>query len=143
MSHWQTGKLELKCSLNILKKALINIMPEWEEHIQFDEHGKLQAKFHGNPVKNTFHLVVSGSSRTVPKLYSDIGLNQNQDGTWEIGGDYSVGTLKQKLTGEVMRMKALAIAQMRGYEVLRNKNGENEIITDIRVDIEKAKELMV
>ena len=142
MSHWQTGKLELKCSLNILKKALINVMPEWEEHIQVDEQGGLQAKFHGSPVKDTFQVVVAGSGRKVPNLYSDIGLNRNENGTWEIGGDYSIGALKQKLTGEVMRMKALALAQMRGYEVLRNSNGDEEIVTDIRVDAEKARELL-
>jgi len=142
MSHWQTGKLELKCSLNILKKALINIMPEWEECIKVDEAGKLTANFHGSPVGEKFQVVIGSKTKSIPGLYSDIGLNRNKDGTWEIGGDYAINTLKGKLTGEVMRMKAIAIAQMRGYEILRNDNNEEENVTDIRVDAEKAKDLL-
>lgn len=142
MSHWQTGKLDLKCSLKILKKALVNVMPEWEDHIQVDEKGGLSAKFHGKAVSDTYQMVIPGSTRNVPSLYSDIGFNHNEDGTWEIGGDYSIGLLKNKLTGEVARMKALAIAKMRGYEVLRNDNNEDEIVTDIRVNVDEAKELL-
>jgi len=142
MSHWQTGKLDLKCSLNILRKALVNLMPEWEEFIQVDEKGGLNASYHGGPVKQTYQLVVSKGSKNVPGLYSDLGLAKNKNGTWEIGGDYSINTLKQKLTGEVMRMRAIAIAQMRGYEIIRNENNEEEIVTDIRVDMDKASELL-
>lgn len=144
MSHWQTGKLELKCSLNVLKKALINVMPEWEKHIQVDENGQLTAKFHGNPVSDKFEMVIPGSSGApgLYNVYSDIGVRRTSGGEWEIGGDYAVSSLRKKLTGEVTRMKTLAIAQMRGYEVLRNENNEDEIITDIRVDVDKAKDLL-
>ena len=141
MSHWQTGQLDLKCSLNILRKALINIMPKWADHIQVDEKGGLNASYHGNSVKQTYQLIVKGNGG-VPGLYSDIGLSRKPDGTWDIGGDYSIGTLKQKLTGEVMRMRGIAIAKMRGYEIIRNENNEEEIITEIRVDVDKARELM-
>ncbi|MFA7219126.1 MAG: hypothetical protein WC119_01180 [Synergistaceae bacterium] len=141
MSHWQTGKLELKCSLNILKKALINVMPEWEKHIQVDENGQLSANFHGNPVSDKFEMVIPGNSGAYG-LYSDVGIRRTSGGEWEIGGDYTVNSLKKKLTGEVTRMKTLAIAQMRGYEVLRNENNEDEIITDIRVDVDKVRDLL-
>jgi hypothetical protein len=138
MSHWQNGKIDLKCSLNILKKALINVMPAWEAHITTSDIPNLNATFHGKAVDQKYQLVVSKSAN----LYSDIGFVTNEDGTWEMGGDYSINALKNKLTGEVMRMRALAIAQMRGYEVIRNEINDNEIITEIRVDASKAKELL-
>jgi len=142
MSHWQTGKLDLICSLNILRKALINLMPEWEEHIQIDENGGLSASFHEKPVKEKYQIVVPGSNREIPKLYNDIAMTRTKDGSWTLGGDYSINTLKKKLTGEVMRMRAIAIAQIRGYDVVRNENNETENITEIRVDVEQAKELL-
>lgn len=142
MSHWQTGKLDLKCSLNILRKAIVNLMPEWEEHIKTDEKGGLPARYHGSIVKPDYQLVVYGNGRKCPGLSTDVGLNRNEDGTWEISGDYNINTLKKKLTGEVMRMRAIAIAKQRGYEIIRNENNEDEIITEIRVDTDKAKELI-
>ena len=142
MSHWQTGKLDLKCSLNILKKALINIMPEWEKHIEVDEKGNLEASFHGGPVKQKYQLVIPGSKQKINSLYSDIGMVQESDGSWSLGGDYNIESIKTKLTSEVMRMKAIAIAKLRGYEILRNTDDGEEMVTDIRVDSDKARELI-
>ena len=74
MSHWQTGKLELKCSLNILRKALINLMPEWEAQMQVDENGGLSASYHNGPVKQKYQIVI----RQGKVLYSDIGVSKNK-----------------------------------------------------------------
>ena len=41
MSHYLEGKLQLKCSIDLLKKALINIMPDWDKHIIVDPEGKI------------------------------------------------------------------------------------------------------
>jgi len=142
MSHWQTGKLDLKCSLNILKKALINIMPAWEKHIVIDDTGNLTAAFHGGPVSQKYQLVIPGSKGGIANLYSDIGIVKEADGSWSLGGDYSIDSLKTKLTSEVMRMKAIAIAKLRGYEIIRNEDDGDEMVTDIRVDSDKAKELL-
>ena len=142
MSSWQSGKLDLKCSLNILRKALIHLMPNWEEQIKVDENGGLHAQYHGGAVKPTYHLLVSGNSGVPGLQHSDIGFMKKENGTWEIGGDYSVRTLQSKITGEVMRMRALTIARMRGYDVVRNESSDDEIITEIKVDIDAAKELL-
>ena len=142
MSHWQTGKIDLKCSLNVLKKALINVMPEWEQNLEIDEKGGLKASYHGSSVSQTYQVVVRGSKGQIPSLYSDVGMSKNAEGTWDVGGDYNIGSLKKKITSEVMRMRAIAIAQMRGYDIIRNENNEDETVTDIRVDVENAKELL-
>jgi len=145
MSHWQTGKLDLKCSLNVLKKALINIMPEWEEHMYVDEKGGLSTKYDAGThnSKEKYELVVSSSKADRSAgLYSDIGFRKNEDDMWDIGGDYSIDSLKKKVTGEVMRMRTLAIAKLRGYEILRNDIGEDENVTEIRINAEDAKTLL-
>ena len=139
MSVWQTGKLDLKCSIGVIQKALISIMPEWKSHIVTDENGELNAKLHGNIKKQKCHVLVKADSKL--KLYSDIGLYRNSIGTWELGGDYSIELLNNQLTSEVMRMKALAIAKLRGHEILRNESNEHESVTDIRVDEDKMMEL--
>jgi hypothetical protein len=41
MSHWQEGKISTKCSLGILREALINLVPEWEEYISIDKNSSL------------------------------------------------------------------------------------------------------
>ena len=69
MSHWQTGKLQLKCSMAVLKRALLNIMPDWESHLQEDASGKLSADNQWQGAKKGFNLVVKLRA-------SDIGFKQ-------------------------------------------------------------------
>ena len=38
-----------------------------------------------------------------------------------------------------MRMRALAIAKLRGYEILKDSIGEDENVTEIRINTEDAK----
>lgn len=135
MSHWQTGQLQLKCSLNILKKALINVMPEWEKNIHTDEGGHLKAKFHGQNVEESFNLLVDKSG-------GNIGFKKQEDGTWTIGGEYVPHDLKNKVTGNVMKMKAIAIARQRGYDVLRQTEDDEESITEIKIDSDKARQFL-
>lgn len=139
MSHWQTGKLDLKCSLNILKKALINIMPEWEKDIISSENQDLDIKFHGKSVVQKFQLVVS---RGKGHYISDIGFYKDANGNWKCGGDYNFSKLQGKLVGEVMRMRAIAIAKTRGYEILRDEENEEECVTEIRINSDAVKYLV-
>lgn len=137
MSHWQTGKIELKCSIDVLRKALINIMPQWEDKISTSETPSLTATFRNQPRSEKYNLVVSNIN-----YYGDLGFKKNEDGSWEIGGDHYMKPLENQLTGEVARMKAIAIAKMRGYEIIKNEEDDNIIVTEIQVDSEKAKELL-
>lgn len=42
MSHWLRGRLgNLICSLQKMREAILNIVPEWEGNIQVSDDGQL------------------------------------------------------------------------------------------------------
>ena len=131
MSHWQTSKLNLACSLNVLKKALISIMPEWERHIKEDENSNLEAKnYYGHGTKGGYKVVITLSS-------GDIGFKQNEDNTWTADYDHMslpnamrrVGGVEGALKTEIAAMKAKAIAETRGYQLLSDDTeGDTRVV---------------
>ena len=131
MSHWQACKLSLTCSMAVLKRALINIMPEWQSSIQEDANANLEAKnYYGHGTKKGYKLVI-------PVRSGDIGFKQNADGTWEADYDsMSIpgpmrrgGGIETALKGELAAMKAKAVAQVNGYQVISdNIQGNTRII---------------
>jgi hypothetical protein len=138
MSHWQTGKLQLKCSMAVLKRALLNIMPEWEAHIREDASGKLEAdnRF-GHGKKSGFNLVV----QLLPG--SDLGFKQEADGSWT--AMYDAYDLPRKVRGEggiegevlqeVSAMRARAIAQINGLQIVKDSSVGNERIIEMLAPI--------
>lgn len=130
MSHWQTGKIGLSCSLAVLRRALLNIMPHWEDHIQSDPNGKIDLyDYLGNLSKRDYQMMVPGRGHPgvegAPDIvYNDLGFKQNEDGSWEYIIDSAgmrdpnlIGSLKQ----EVARMRVLAIARKRGCPILKDE----------------------
>ena len=125
MSHWQTSKVSLKCSLNVLKRALINIMPEWEKNIQADEAGTLKSvdNAYGESARSGYHLVVKLSNK-------DIGFKKQADGSWAVDYDSYVlprqfrgtGGLEGALTQEYTAMHVKEIARLQGNQVLADNN---------------------
>jgi len=93
MSHWRSGKLQLKCSLSILKRALISIAPEWESHIVDDKEGFLELySYQGNKKGSDYHLIIPGkgdpSRQAAPGFsYSGLGIRKQKDGSWIIDVD--------------------------------------------------------
>lgn len=130
MSHWQAGKLDMSCSLAVLKRALLNIMPGWENSIQESADGKLSADNQWQGKLPGFHLVVKLER-------SDMGFKQNPDGSWEIKYDnYTLPPkLKQsggpggKVTQEIFSMRTRAIAQLQGLRIVKDADeGEDRVI---------------
>lgn len=93
MSHWRSGKLQLKCSLSILRRALIDIVPEWESHMVEDEEGLLELyNYQGHKKGNDYHLVIPGKGdpnrEAAPGFsYSGLGIRKQKDGSWMIDVD--------------------------------------------------------
>jgi hypothetical protein len=157
MSAWVEGKLELNCSINILRKAIVNIMPEWEDFILVDEKGQIPMyryngdREYGNSGFKTAHLIIPGSGHpkidTAPKrgAHNDWGFRRTSDGKWETTfADFGLGSaqkLETQIKGEVAMMKAQAIAQMRGYEILSVEETDEEKYMDIKVDSETYEQL--
>lgn len=129
MSHWQAAKLGLDCSVEVLRRALIRIMPEWEQHLQIDEEGKLSAENHyGHGSKHGYKIVVKLNQ-------GDIGFKQDANGSW--AADYEGMVLptimrrygvESPLQAEVAAMKTRAIASIRGYDIVAD-----DVVGDVRV----------
>lgn len=127
MSHWQKGKLKMACSVEVLRKALIRIMPQWEAQITVDVDGKLKAHNNWQGDLDGYNLVVKNGS-------SDLGFKLNKDGTWETAYDaYTLPQHVRNLDGsiiqEISSMKAKAIAKANGFEITQDaKIGEDRVI---------------
>jgi hypothetical protein len=144
MSKTVEGVIQLKCSLEVLRKALINIMPQWAEHIKVDPQGRIPMYgYEGKTRDRVCHLLIPGAGNpnyAQPpgrSAHNDWGFKLNSDGTWTSikaeFGKAEAEKLEQSIKGEVAHMKTIAIAGLRGYKV-REEETEEEKITYIEVD---------
>ena len=117
MSHWQSGKMGLKCSLTILQRALIKIMPQWQKHIKVDPNGGLRLSgMEGS--QSGYSLVIPHDS--APGIrYEDIGFKRAADGSWETTrGKYipsEVKNFEEKVAARVTEMRAKQNAINMGF----------------------------
>ena len=141
MSHWKSAKLDLKCSLAVLKRALINIMPEWEQYMKTSENSDIT--IHNSYTKEDrggYSLSVAEAAPGVN--YADIGFKRDKDGSWATdideaylrlpsGTNTLAGALKRELG--IMKAKAQA-AKMRAKMVSEQQVGNTKrLIIDIPV----------
>ncbi len=63
MSRHKIGNCHLDCSVEVLRQALINQFPEWEDHIAMDPQGRygLRAWRQSDSRDTGYHIVVPGS----------------------------------------------------------------------------------
>ena len=159
MSAWVEGKLDLKCSLDVLRKAIIGIMPEWEEHLIVDPEGNIpmyryngEREYNGKGGDKTVQLCIPGSGRpntaTPPKRgsHNDWGFSRTKDGKWESTfADFGLNqarTLENQIKSEIALMKAKAIAKLRNFEIIAQEENNEEKYIDIRVDSSAYEELL-
>lgn len=127
MSHWQKGKMDIKCSLKVLVKALEKVMPQWEGHIHVDENEKLKAySYTGQLMKGeTFSVLIPGIAnpkyKPAPNLaYNDLGIKKNANGGWDVHVDNSglrnIDHIEGRLTAEIAKMKQQALSHIKNYE---------------------------
>jgi hypothetical protein len=158
MSAWVEGKLELKCSLDVLRKAIINIHPEWENFLLVDAEGHIpmyrfngEREYNGKGGDKEVHLLIPGAHHPGSKCppnrnaHNDWGFRKAEDGKWEcVFADYGLEqakTLEISIQSEVAIMKAKAIAQMRGYEIIQQCDTDEEKYVDIRINSDSFKDL--
>jgi len=139
MSHWHKGKISLNCSLEVLRKALINIMPEWESHIKVDPSKQLSATSKYQESLSGYSIVIRQGEDT--GVYgADIGFKQEKDGSWSVSFDYlpekwrgeTIGGL---VTLEVSKMRARAVVEYFGLEICRDEDKDNEHIIEVIVPL--------
>lgn len=149
MSEVVEGVIDLKCSLAILRKALINVMPEWEEYIVTDPNGKIPMYgYEGKPRNRECHLLIPGGKNPSHKMPpgrrsdNDWGFHKSEDGSWvAIKAGFNLEkalALENTLKAEVARMKAVATAVMMGGRVLSERKEDGKIITTIEIEKNKV-----
>ena len=139
MSHWKKAKLSLKnCSIEVLKKALENIMPEWKKFVRVDPSGQLEMNnSHTGEKMRGFHIVIPHGRNTLgvpgdPNIkYADIGLRREGDGSWslevdEAGLPSEVRSFGKTVGQQVQTMKAIAQARARGLQITKNDKVGNQ-----------------
>ncbi len=140
MSHWQKSKLNLVCSEQILRRALINIVPEWENYIRVDPNA-------GLTIINMNNEVQGGMSVKVPKnapgsSYCDFGAQKKADGTWELiidpaGTPRSLGghNAENVIKAEVSAIRSRFNNERAGNTVISEKREGNKIIQRVLIPI--------
>jgi hypothetical protein len=132
MSHWRSGKLQLKCSLSILKRALLSIVPEWESHVIEDSEGALDLyDYTGKKKGDDYYLVIPGKGYpdrvSAPGFsYSGLGIRKQKDGTWMI--DVDPAGLSREASNVVGRVNAFVAAEK--IKKKASQNG-NRLVSDI------------
>ena len=142
MSHWKSGKLDLKCSLAVLKRALLNIMPSWEQYMKTSEDGGLTIynRF-TDKSRGGYNLSISLEAPGVS--YADVGFKRMPDGSWSTDIDESylrvpeIQTLQGAVKREVNAMKAQAQAKLQGGRVVRVQTSGGRTRVRVQVPVEE------
>lgn len=148
MSHWKDAKIELKCTVEVFKRALLKVCKEWEQYIQVSEEGKQDMYYYDKRKGDmgTVHIMIPGMGRPdmgkAPGVqYNDLGFRRLADGSWELLVDNFEQSeyFKEKITAEVSRMKILAVARMKQAQVLANQDladGSSRVVVRRKVALE-------
>lgn len=142
MSHWRSGKLDLKCSLAVLKRALLNIMPAWEQYMQTSDGGDLT--IHNNYTGKSMRGYNLSVSLKAPGVsFADIGFKKANDGSWITDIDESylrvpeIQTLQGAVKREVNAMKAQAQAKLAKGRVIRVETSGGRTKVRVQVPVEE------
>lgn len=133
MSHWKDIAIDMECSIEVLRRILINIMPRWEKYIQVDPSGNLTAKSHYQP-----NEPVKGCSIVVPMCTetgvsgADIGFIQVTKGKWSMRYDYKpheAQDLENMVKQEYATIHTRAEAQIKGLQIAEDTTeGDDNIV---------------
>ena len=149
MSHWQAGKLNLACSLEVLRRALLKIMPDWEKYIESDRGAGLGIRnYYTKRDQEGFSLVVRGGSHyktrgtVAPELgYADVGFKREADGTWSVqidpmGLPRSIKDLEGAVTQEATHINFIGMAEAEGYGITKDEKEGDEVRIRLIVPVE-------
>lgn len=99
MSSWRSGRLSLKCSIDILQKALIGITPEWKDRIIVGGDIKVN-----NQVCDLVITADSSGKWSRGSLYNDVGFKKEANGQWICISRDSGVNFNDKLKKEIATM---------------------------------------
>ena len=139
MSHWKNIAIDMECSIEVLRRILINIMPKWEEHIKVDESGNLVAKSYyqpNQPVKGCSVVIPQGQHTGVSG--ADIGFFKER-GKWKMSYDYKpyeAADLENRIKQEYAVIRTRAQAQAKGFEIAEDISEGNDYVIKMLVPLD-------
>ena len=158
MSKWCSGKLELRCSIDVLRRALIGVRPQWESSIAIDENGRIpmyryrgQRAYEGTTPQNVHVLIPGGGNPNYAgppdrQSNNDWGFRKIGSDQWEVTygdfGSQNAIALQNEIKGKVLMMKAQAMAKIRGTQIANHTEDEDEEVMDLVIDKETAKQFL-
>ena len=146
MSEWQSVKLPLKCKMSVLVRALLNIMPQWERHIQVDQSANLTIEDMHGKTRRAMIKVPKGDATGLK--WCDLGFVQGADGKWEAiidkqGTPEKIKNIDLAVAQEAGNMKIRAVAQVRGWNLQQDTAVGNSQIIDADVLVEDQYNLSI
>ncbi len=139
MSHWQKGKISLKCSLGILQRALIGIMPRWEKHLEVSKDGVLTLNSGSQGPKNGYNIAIRMNDHLNIRG-ADVGFKKEKDGTWSVSYDMlplDMQDINGALILEVSKMRARALANYQNLEIVRDEEEGDEHVIEYLVPVSR------
>jgi hypothetical protein len=152
MSKWVEGKVEMHCSLEMLKKAICNIMPNWADHIIASETPQTMYRYNGQVVEEEqgggqrkANVIIPGGKRGPcdRSMDNDWGFAQTETGKWKaIYADYNLSgaqSMENKIKAEIAKLKTIQLATMNQYQITYHESNDEEEIIELKVDINNFK----
>ena len=152
MSHTATLPCTVTCSIDVMKSAILRLFPNWVNHIQTDQSGKLVAtNQHTQTDYPGQHIVVkgrkAGGASELP--YADAGFRFT-NGQWMIDADPMsqsalVRNLPHAIEAEVNCMRQLNILADAGLsqaEIDIQRSAEGNIVMDFSLTTEQLEALV-
>ena len=158
MSKWVEGQVEMNCSIEVLKKAICNIMPHWADHIIATENPQAMHRYNGELLDmgqggglRSANVIIPGGGRSVhPQdrgVDNDWGFLKTEDGKWKtIYADFNIEGAKDfenKIKAEIAKLKTLNLAKINQYEITYHESNDEEEIIEMKVDINKFKSFKI
>jgi len=148
MSHWLQGKLEnLTCSIDKMRLAIVNVIPEWEGHLEVSPQGSLVVhSSYAQDTKTGYHIRVAENG-AIGVRYCDFGMKQLSDGTWHI--QYDSGGLPPAmknapaaLKDEVNAIRTREIAKSHGILVIEDAKQGSGVRQRLRMSSTQIEEFV-
>jgi len=133
MSRLQVGRLSLQCSMEVLVKAISNLVKHPNE-IRASDQASLEIKsVNMDDRPGEFNIIIPdicGISN------ADIGLKREKDNSWTIKGDQKVIAVQNAIIQEVCAMRMRAIAEIKNLEIIKDEIDGADKVIRIRKKIE-------
>jgi len=144
MSHYAKGKVDVNCSIEIMRAAIIQTFPEWDKYLDVDPTA-------GLTIRNRFGGTQAGVSIRVRQMPNgkgtesgEVGFTRKADGKWECIQDiYGVKDAAfkdcgKKVVGSVAKLKVEAILRQLHAEQMNARTTPHGTVIEAVIETEST-----